>query len=120
MSKPIVRTYNVFPPIPIRSFDWIAYYQGEEDEHMAHGYGSTEQEAIDNLLLDYPREDVMTIAELQAALTIMLNNHCSPDYKVAVWIKEHGGKRAIDIGLGIPTADHNDQFIVFELRDNLL
>jgi len=36
-------------PIPMRGFDWVAWFDGtEEDGHP--GYGSTRQEAIDDLL----------------------------------------------------------------------
>lgn len=41
------------PPIPIRSFDYCAYYVDEE-ERGEYGYGATEQEAIDDLLAEYP------------------------------------------------------------------
>lgn len=44
MVKKIVTT-NICPPIPIRSFDWCAHYEGEE-EYGNHGFGRTEAEAI--------------------------------------------------------------------------
>lgn len=47
-----VVTRHVYPPIPLRQFDWCAYYDGDEpnDEgHMMMGFGRTEQEAIDDL-----------------------------------------------------------------------
>lgn len=40
-------TSNIFPPIPDRRFDWCA--QLDNDEHM-QGFGSTEQEAVMDLL----------------------------------------------------------------------
>ena len=46
-------TVNEFPPIPVRHFDWCAYWDGEE-ETGDYGYGATEQEAIDELLREYP------------------------------------------------------------------
>lgn len=46
---------HVFPPIPIRGFDYMAYYRGEEDERMDHGYGATEEAAIADLTDNHPR-----------------------------------------------------------------
>lgn len=49
-----IRTTYVYPPIPIRCFDWSAIdddtYDGAEDSHCPIGTGATEQEAIDDLL----------------------------------------------------------------------
>jgi len=38
----------VYPPIPVRIFDYVAYYDGCEEEGP-YGYGRTKQEAIDEL-----------------------------------------------------------------------
>lgn len=46
--KPIV-THYVCPPIPWRTADWCAYFEGEE-EIGGYGWGATEQEAIDDLM----------------------------------------------------------------------
>jgi len=46
MIKKILTSY-IFPPIPIRDFDWCAYYDGEEEAHC--GWGKTEKEAIQEL-----------------------------------------------------------------------
>lgn len=47
-----IKTHHVYPPIPIRDFDWSAYdadtYGGEPGEPL--GYGKTEQEAIADLM----------------------------------------------------------------------
>ena len=40
-------TRCIYPPIPTRSFDWIAYEEGNEEGTVA--YGATEQEAVDEL-----------------------------------------------------------------------
>ena len=40
-----VVTSHAYPPIPIRTFDWCAYYEGEE-EAGNYGWGATEVEAI--------------------------------------------------------------------------
>lgn len=38
----------VYPPIPIRNFDWVAYRDG--DEEGPQGHGATEAEAIAELM----------------------------------------------------------------------
>jgi hypothetical protein len=46
----------VFPPIPVRRFDYVASYDGDEpddDGNMDVGYGSTRE-----LLENFPREAV--------------------------------------------------------------
>lgn len=52
-SHPRIVTYNTFPPIPTRQFDWCAYFDGEE-ERGGYGYGPTEQEAILDLIENHP------------------------------------------------------------------
>lgn len=42
----IVTEYNP-PPIPIRDFDWCAWYDGHEDHFCA--WGRTQAEALENL-----------------------------------------------------------------------
>ena len=42
-------TEYIHPSIPIRDYDWQATREGYDDGDLI-GYGSTEQEAIDNLL----------------------------------------------------------------------
>jgi hypothetical protein len=48
-----VRTEYVFPPIPLRQFEWMAYdddtYCGCGECHCLTGHGATEQEAIADL-----------------------------------------------------------------------
>lgn len=44
-----ITTHLEYPPIPIRDFDWCAYYDPEGD----HGWGRTELEAIQDLLDNY-------------------------------------------------------------------
>lgn len=41
-------TERVFPPIPLRQFDWCAWFDGEE-EHGPQGWGRTEHDAIADL-----------------------------------------------------------------------
>ncbi len=43
-----VRVLYVYPPIPIRSFDWCAYYEGDDHEGP-RGWGATREEAIAEL-----------------------------------------------------------------------
>lgn len=47
MNKPRIITVHEYPPIPIRSFDWVAYRDGNEEG--ARGWGSTEAAAISDL-----------------------------------------------------------------------
>jgi hypothetical protein len=54
-SLPKIVTSHIFPPIPDRSMDWCAYYDGEE-ERGDYGYGPTEQAAINDLINSYPRD----------------------------------------------------------------
>lgn len=46
-----VRTHNEYPPIPCRKFDWCATDDNYEPG-CAIGWGATEQEAIEDLLLE--------------------------------------------------------------------
>jgi hypothetical protein len=51
-QRPKIVTHFIYPPIPIRSFDWSAVedgYDGAEDSHCPIGYGATEAEAIADL-----------------------------------------------------------------------
>lgn len=50
MPKPRIITSFVYPPIPMRYFDWCAYRDGYEEPGNPCGWGSTEQIAIDDLL----------------------------------------------------------------------
>jgi hypothetical protein len=40
-------TEHIFPPIPVRQFDWLAHF---DDPEGLTGHGATENEAIDQLL----------------------------------------------------------------------
>ena len=52
-----IKTSFVYPPIPIRSFDWQAFEDGYEPGD-ALGWGATEEEAIADLLsiISQPKE----------------------------------------------------------------
>lgn len=47
MSKPRIVVIFEHPPIPTRSFDWVAYRDGNEEG--ARGWGATEAAAIADL-----------------------------------------------------------------------
>lgn len=47
-----IQTEYVYPPIPIRSFDWRAWVKDEERGVV--GWGFIEQEAIDDLKENLP------------------------------------------------------------------
>lgn len=51
-----IRTENIFPPIPIRAFDWCATFENYEPG-CPIGYGATEQEAIDDLLEQWDEDN---------------------------------------------------------------
>jgi hypothetical protein len=51
MARKIV-TSHVYPPIPVRTMDWCAYYDGEE-EAGSYGWGRTEAEAIADFQENY-------------------------------------------------------------------
>jgi hypothetical protein len=49
-----IKTEFVYPPIPIRTYDWCAYDDDTYDGPGCRiGWGATEQEAISNLLEQY-------------------------------------------------------------------
>lgn len=50
--KDILVTRFVYPPIPIRQFDWCCYIDGEE-EAGNYGWGRTEEEAVKDFLENY-------------------------------------------------------------------
>ena len=57
---PKILVHHIYPPIPIRSFDYQATYEGDEpddDGHMAVGHGATADDAIAELTENYPRGD---------------------------------------------------------------
>ena len=49
MAASTIRTEYVFPPIPMRQFDWSAVFDNYEPG-CPIGYGRTEKEAIADLL----------------------------------------------------------------------
>lgn len=52
MTDKKIITDCIYPPIPIRTMDWCAYYDGQEE--LGHyGYGRTEAEAIADLVNNY-------------------------------------------------------------------
>lgn len=44
-----IKTVHCFPPIPVRKFDWCAFYDGLEEDGN-YGWGETEVAAIEDLL----------------------------------------------------------------------
>ncbi len=50
---PTIVVHNVFPPIPVRNFDWSAVFDGY-DEGDPIGYGATKDEAVRDLLENHP------------------------------------------------------------------
>jgi hypothetical protein len=55
---------HVFPPIPLRHFDYRAYHDGDEELTARHGYGATEAAALADLkLLDEDWADSLQTEE---------------------------------------------------------
>lgn len=50
MTRKIITDF-VYPPIPVRTMDWAAYYDGCEEGPVGHG--ATEAEAIADLIDNY-------------------------------------------------------------------
>lgn len=44
-----ISTQLVYPPIPIRSFDWCAWIDGREEDASLYGWGKTEEDALYDL-----------------------------------------------------------------------
>jgi hypothetical protein len=52
MERKVI-TSHVFPPIPIRCFDWCAWFDDLGADDSPYGYGRTEEEAVEDLLENY-------------------------------------------------------------------
>ncbi len=63
MSR-MLKVEHVFPPISIRTCDYCAYIDGEEESGRC-GWGATEQEAIDSWNDLYGEDDVPTKPEVK-------------------------------------------------------
>lgn len=48
-------THYEYPPIPVRTMDWVAYFDGDE-EGGSRGWGTTEAEAILDLKENYDEQ----------------------------------------------------------------
>lgn len=59
---PKIVTTHVYPPIPIRTFDWCAYFDGEEEDGN-YGYGATRAEAIADFVATCVEDDRVSPAE---------------------------------------------------------
>jgi len=44
-------TEHMYPPIPMRNFDWCAYIEDSDEETRICGWGETEEAAIKDLQL---------------------------------------------------------------------
>lgn len=49
-----IKTDHWAKPIPERQFDWMAWYDGDEESGQ-FGFGRTEQAAVDDLTDNWPR-----------------------------------------------------------------
>lgn len=58
IQPPLIKTRFVLPPIPLRQFDWCAWYDDEGEETGHYGYGMTEGNAVADLLANWPRDEI--------------------------------------------------------------
>lgn len=57
----------------------------------------------------------MTIYDLQLAINkLLLSGAIKSNYNIAVWVKDHGGKRAVDL-LNAYHIDDTEGFVAFHL-----
>ncbi|WP_164749177.1 hypothetical protein [Mesorhizobium sp. M1A.F.Ca.IN.020.04.1.1] len=56
MERKVI-TSHIFPPIPVRCFDWCAWFDDLGADCSPYGYGRTEEEAIEDLLENFGEED---------------------------------------------------------------
>jgi hypothetical protein len=59
MAAPKINVQFIYPPIPIRQFDYCATYDGDEPNDaggIEAGWGATKAEAMSDLTTNYPRE----------------------------------------------------------------
>jgi hypothetical protein len=72
MTRKIVTTCH-FPPMPIRDFDWCAYYEGNE-EAGGYGWGATEAEAIADFIENCAEDhdDARTIPDSRSNVETIL------------------------------------------------
>ena len=52
-----IQTTNVYPPIPIREYDWCAWYDDDGEEAHRYGWSATEELAIEDLKRKFGGED---------------------------------------------------------------
>jgi hypothetical protein len=52
-----VVTSHVYPPIPIRDYDWSAHFDDVGADCSPHGWGRTEAEAKQDLLDNYGEDE---------------------------------------------------------------
>ena len=56
MERKIITSF-VFPPIPVRDFDWCAYFDDLGADCSPYGYGRTEEEARQELVDNYGEDE---------------------------------------------------------------
>lgn len=93
MTPRKIITDYVYPPIPIREFDWCAYYDDIGPEGP-RGWGATEQEAVRDLLdegsgMIHP---LMLSRWRRDALSVVTDPHSPASLRKWAWLflKQHG------------------------------
>lgn len=63
-----IKTSFVYPPIPVRSFDWFCYdestYCGCGDCHPITGEGATEEDAVMAFVADLLDRENLSVSEM--------------------------------------------------------
>lgn len=85
-GRKIITSY-VYPPIPIRSMDWCAFYDGDASQR---GWGSTEAEAIADLIDSYPDEGEEERTACHLCSGTGIGQHGDPDTSTCYACKGKG------------------------------
>lgn len=97
-------TSNIYPPIPDRSHDWGAYYDGNEEDGFK-GYGATEAEAIRDLVENHEAPELEAcVKALQAIVDYVPVNEMTeaPKLPVAPGRMKQIAQRGLDAYVAAP------------------
>ena len=91
-----------YPPIPIRTCDWRAWYSNDESDEPNCGWGATSEEAMENLVDFYDYEDTLpSFAELYGVDLFYARLH---------WQEIDKGYIEFGLRFGIPEFDDSVPF----------
>ena len=84
MSTRKIITSHVYPPIPVRTSDWCAHYDGEE-EAGNYGWGATEEEAIADFIENYAEDHDERLSPVKPELRAI---DCTTTKQWEQWARE--------------------------------